>query len=456
MTKRLDPVCGMEVDETSEHRRVHAGKTYYFCWEGCAKKFAEAPEKFLTKQSPEPAQACAIYTCPMHPEVRQVGPGSCPKCGMALEPEVATAEEDTSELRDMTRRFVASAVLTVPLVAGAMAFMHSMPGWLQLLLAAPVVIWGGLPFFERGADSVRRRSPNMFTLIGLGVAAAFLFSLFALLFSDRFPELGHGLYFEAAAAIVTLALLGQVLELRARSSARGAIRELLGLAPSTAIRVEDGKDSEIELSHVHKGYLLRVRPGEKIPVDGVVVEGSSSIDESMLTGEPVPVEKLPGAPVTGGTLNGSGSFVMRAERVGSETVLARIVARVAEAQRSRAEIQRLADQVSGWFVPAVLLVALAAFMGWMAFGPDPRFVYAAIAAVSTVIIACPCALGLATPMSIMVATGRGAREGVLVRDARALEALAKVTCMAVDKTGTLTEGKPTVSKVFPQSGVSDS
>src|SRR5688572_3205899 len=406
------------------------------------------------------------YTCPMHAEIVRSEPGSCPICGMALEPRTVTlTEEENPELKDMERRFWVGAALSLPVLLVAMSDMlpaqplHQIASprsltWFQFFLSTPVVLWCGWPFFQRAWASTVNRSLNMFTLIAMGVGTAYGYSVVATLAPDLFPESlrGHsgeiGVYFEAAAVITTLVLLGQVLELRARSKTSGAIRALLGLAPKTARRVDDnGTEQDVALDDVRAGDLLRVRPGEKLPVDGVVVEGTSSVDESMLTGEPVPVEKGPGAPVTGGTLNGSGSFIMRAERIGSETVLARIVARVAEAQRSRAEIQRLADQVSGWFVPAVVLVAATAFAGWMWFGPEPRLVLATIAAVSTVIIACPCALGLATPMAIMVATGRGAREGVLVRDAEALEALARVDTLVVDKTGTLTEGKPRLSDV---------
>jgi Cu+-exporting ATPase len=405
----------------------------------------------------------AIYTCPMHPEVRQDGPGSCPICGMALEVASASPDEepDNAELRDMTRRFVVSAVLTAPVVILAMgahvppldAIPPAASAWIQLFLAAPVVLWGGWPFFERGVRSVITRHLNMFTLIALGTGAAFLFSLVVLLAPDVLPHsFRHGgalpVYFEAAAAIITLVLLGQVLELRARAGTGEAIRALLGLAPKIAHRLKDGAETDIPLDAVAPGDRLRVKPGEKIPVDGVVVEGRSAVDESMLTGEPVPVEKTADAKVTGGTLNGTGSFVMRAERVGAETLLAQIVQMVAEAQRSRAPIQRLADVVSAWFVPAVLLVAVVTFVVWSLFGPAPAIVYALVNAVAVLIIACPCALGLATPMSIMVAVGRGASLSVLVKDAEALETLGKVSTLVVDKTGTLTEGRPAVTALI--------
>ncbi|PYO01863.1 MAG: copper-transporting ATPase [Candidatus Rokuibacteriota bacterium] len=400
-----------------------------------------------------------IYTCPMHPEVRQKGPGTCPKCGMALEPEAVTVDEGpNAELVDMTRRFWVSVVLTLPLLGLAMtemvapALVESLAAplrlWGQLALAAPVVLWGGWPFFVRGWASIANRSLNMFTLIALGTAAAFGFNVFAVLFPDALPhDMRHDaappVYFEAAAVIVTLVLLGQVLELRARSATSGAIRALLGLQPKTARRLrEDGGEEDIPLAHVHVGDRIRVRPGERVPVDGVVVEGRSAVDESMVTGEPIPVEKTPSDRVTGGTVNTTGSFVMRAERIGADTLLAQIVRMVSEAQRSRAPIQRLADLVSSWFVPAVVLIAAVTFFVWGFFGPEPRLAYALVNAVAVLIIACPCALGLATPMSIMVGTGRGAQAGVLIKNAEALETMEKVDTIVVDKTGTLTEGKP--------------
>ena len=425
------------------------------------------------EQAPNPVDSATvaegtIWTCPMHPQIRQVGPGTCPICGMALEPLEPSLEEGPNpELIDMGRRFWVSAVLTIPLLIltmGADVFgWHILSArastWVQLALASPVVLWGGWPFFERFWASLNTRNLNMFTLIGLGVGVAFGYSLVATLAPQIFPEslrtMGGAVpvYFEAAAVITTLVLLGQVLELRARSATGKAIRALLGLAPKTARRIgEDGQEEDIPLDHVHVGYLLRIRPGEKVPVDGVVVEGHSSVDESMITGEPVPVEKLPGAKVTGATVNGTGGLVMRAERVGRDTMLSQIVRMVSEAQRSRAPIQKLADQVSGWFVPAVVLVAIAAFIVWALVGPEPRLSHALVNAIAVLIIACPCALGLATPMSIMVGTGRGATAGVLVKNAEALELMEKVNTLIVDKTGTLTLGKPKLIAVTAASG----
>jgi Cu+-exporting ATPase len=425
------------------------------------------------EQAPNPVDPATvaegtIWTCPMHPQIRQVGPGTCPICGMALEPLEPSLEEGPNpELIDMGRRFWVSAVLTIPLLIltmGADVFgWHILSArastWVQLALASPVVLWGGWPFFERFWASLKTRNLNMFTLIGLGVGVAFGYSLVATLAPQIFPEslrtMGGAVpvYFEAAAVITTLVLLGQVLELRARSATGKAIRALLGLAPKTARRIgEDGQEEDIPLDHVHVGYLLRIRPGEKVPVDGVVVEGHSSVDESMITGEPVPVEKLPGAKVTGATVNGTGGLVMRAERVGRDTMLSQIVRMVSEAQRSRAPIQKLADQVSGWFVPAVVLVAIAAFIVWALVGPEPRLSHALVNAIAVLIIACPCALGLATPMSIMVGTGRGATAGVLVKNAEALELMEKVDTLIVDKTGTLTLGKPKLIAVTAASG----
>ena len=425
------------------------------------------------EQAPNPVDPATvaegtIWTCPMHPQIRQVGPGTCPICGMALEPLEPSLEEGPNpELIDMSRRFWVSAVLTIPLLIltmGADVFgWHILSArastWVQLALASPVVLWGGWPFFERFWASLKTRNLNMFTLIGLGVGVAFGYSLVATLAPQIFPEslrtMGGAVpvYFEAAAVITTLVLLGQVLELRARSATGKAIRALLGLAPKTARRIgEDGQEEDIPLDHVHVGYLLRIRPGEKVPVDGVVVEGHSSVDESMITGEPVPVEKLPGAKVTGATVNGTGGLVMRAERVGRDTMLSQIVRMVSEAQRSRAPIQKLADQVSGWFVPAVVLVAIAAFIVWALVGPEPRLSHALVNAIAVLIIACPCALGLATPMSIMVGTGRGATAGVLVKNAEALELMEKVNTLIVDKTGTLTLGKPKLIAVTAASG----
>ena len=423
--------------------------------------------------SPPPAAPIddRVYTCPMHPEVRQVGPGTCPKCGMALEPVTATADEETNpELTDMTRRFSVSLALTIPLVALAMGEMFvpaiaQLGGrtlaWMQLIVATPVVLWGGWPFFVRGWQSVVHRSLNMFTLIALGTATAFGYSVFAVLVPGALPHtMRHGdavpVYFEAAAVIVTLVLLGQVLELRARSATSGAIRALLGLAPSTARRINaDGTEEDIPLAHVHPGDRLRVRPGERLPVDGVVLDGVSAVDESMIIGESMPVEETRDSRVTGGTVNGTGGFVMRADRVGSDTLLAQIVRMVGEAQRSRAPIQRLADVVSSWFVPAVVLVAAITAFVWSGYGPEPRMTYALVNAVAVLIIACPCALGLATPMSIMVGTGRGAQAGVLIRNAEALEAMERVDTLVVDKTGTLTEGKPRLVTVAASDGFTD-
>jgi Cu+-exporting ATPase len=472
---RLDPVCGMTVakEPPPEKRAEHAGETYWFCGAGCQRKFVADPARYLTPKPAPPAESVKderIYTCPMHPEVRQRGPGACPICGMALEPEAPSIDEAPNpELADMSRRFWVSAALTAPLLVIAMgdmflpaAFVHgSGKTWLELALATPVVVWGAAPFFARGWQSIRSLRPNMFTLIALGTAAAFGGSVVATLFPGALPatvSAGHAapVYFESAAVITTLVLLGQVLELRARSATSGAIRALLRLAPKHARRVDaDGTEQDVPLADVHPGDLLRVRPGERVPVDGTVTSGASSVDESMLTGEPIPVEKVAGARVTGGTLNGNGAFVMKAERVGSETLLAQIVRLVAEAQRSKASIQRLADVVSAWFVPAVVLIALATAAVWFVAGPEPRFAFALVNAVSVLIIACPCALGLATPMSIMVATGRGAHAGVLVENAEALERLERVDTVVVDKTGTLTEGKPRLSAVVCADGVSE-
>ena len=456
--KVIDPVCGMRVDpKTTTHHATHAGHDYHFCSARCRGKFIDDPKKYLAPQ-PEPVAAAApgtIYTCPMHPQIRQEGPGTCPICGMALEPEMPSVEdEDNPELRDFTRRFWWTLPLTVIVLSLAMlghriAFLSTgARTWIELALSAPVVLWAGWPFFERCAASIRNRSPNMWTLIGIGVGAAFGYSVVATIAPDLFPasfrEHGRvGVYFEAAAVIVSLTLLGQLLELRARSKTSAAIKALLGLAPKTARRVnDDGTEEDIPLEHVHVGNHLRVRPGEKVPVDGIVLEGRSSIDESMLTGEPIPVEKTAGAQVIGATLNGTGSLVVRAEKIGAETVLSQIVQLVAQAQRSRAPMQRMADKVAFWFVLAVLSVALMTFFGWGLLGPEPSWTYAVLNAVSVLIIACPCALGLATPMSIMVATGRAAQAGVLFRDAEAIEQLRKIDTLIVDKTGTLTEGRP--------------
>ena len=527
-----DPVCGMNVNPaTSKYSHAHGGKTYYFCCAGCAEKFKADAEKFLARKpsgmpsglvtlgmrpaagiqiAPAKAKAAEkderVYVCPMCPEVSKTGPGACPKCGMALEPDVPMAarkteytcpmhpqivrlepgwcpicgmaleartvtaeEEENPELRDMRRRFWISVVLTAPLLAMAMAGMsasmsvHALHAgwlpWIELLLATPVVVWGGWPFFERGWTSVVNRSTNMFTLIAMGTGVAYVYSLIATVFPGIFPQSFRGMwgrpevYFEAAAAITTLVLLGQVLELRARSQTSSAIRALLDLTPKTArVLRGDGREEDIGLERVQVGDRLRIRPGEKIPVDGVVLEGRSSVDESMITGESVGVEKAAGSRVIGATVNGSGSMVMRAERVGSETLLAQIVKLVGQAQRSRAPIQRLADRVSAYFVPAVMAIALAAFLVWFFFGPEPRFAHALVNAVAVLIIACPCALGLATPVAIMVATGRGAHGGVLIKNAEALEILEKVDTLVIDKTGTLTEGKPRVVEIGRVSG----
>lgn len=476
-----DPVCGMTVDPaTAKHRHDLGDTIYYFCSEGCRSKFAAHPERYLnppaTKPAitspamgalPEPAQG-AVWTCPMHPEIRRPGPGSCPICGMALEPADPTLEEGPNpELIDMTRRFWVSAILSLPLLALAMG--GELFGWhplpmrtsmlVQLALATPVVLWGAWPFFERGWASLKSRNLNMFTLISLGVGVAYVFSVVATLAPDLFPPsfrtMGGAVpvYFEAAAVIVTLVLLGQVLELRARSATGRAIRALLGLAPKTARIVRaDGREEDIPLEHVVVGDTLRVRPGEKIPVDGIVTDGRSSVDESMISGEPVPVEKVPGEKVTGATVNGTGSLLMRAERVGQDTMLSQIVRMVADAQRSRAPIQALADKVSAWFVPAVVLIAILAFGVWSIWGPEPALSFALVNAVAVLIIACPCALGLATPMSIMVGTGRGATAGVLVKNAEALELMEKIDTLVVDKTGTLTLGKPKLVAVTVAEG----
>ncbi len=467
-----DPVCGMVVDpHTTQHRADHAGRTYYFCSAGCRKKFIADPESYLDQKEGhrEAVAPDAIYTCPMHPEVRQVGPGSCPICGMALEPVDVTAEQGPNpELVDMTRRFWIALALTIPVFALEMGqhvfglghlVGQSASNWIQLVLATPVVLWAGAPFFVRAWQSILTRQLNMFTLIALGTGAAWLYSMAATLIPGVFPDGFRNedgsvpVYFEAASVITVLVLLGQVLELRARESTSGAIRALLDLAPKTARLIDkDGTEREIPLDDVKIGNRLRVRPGEKVPVDAIVREGRSAIDESMVTGESMPVTKETGDTVIGGTLNQSGSLVIEAERVGRDTMLARIVALVAEAQRSRAPIQRLADAVAGWFVPAVIVIAFLAFAAWAIWGPEPRYSYALIAAVAVLIIACPCALGLATPMSIMVGVGRGAEAGVLIKNAEALERLEKVDTLVVDKTGTLTQGKPAVTSIVPAKG----
>lgn len=472
-----DPVCGMVVDpHTTRHRASHAGKPYYFCSAGCRSKFENDPNQYLSgaevKKTDKSVPEGTIYTCPMHPEVRQVGPGSCPICGMALEPVLAMADAGPNpELVDMTRRFWVGLVLTVPVfflemgghLTGLSHYIaQQTSNWVQMLLATPVVLWAGWPFFVRGWQSLVNRSLNMFTLIALGVGAAWIYSMVATLAPGLFPAALRGpdgaipAYFEASAVITVLVLLGQVLELRAREQTSGAIRALLDLTPKMARRVrEDGADEEVALDEIGVGDRLRVRPGEKVPVDGEVLEGRCSVDESMVTGESMPVTKEPGFQVIAGTLNQTGSFVMRAEKVGRDTMLSRIVQMVSDAQRSRAPIQRLADQVSGWFVPVVILVALLAFAAWSIWGPEPRLSYAIIAGVAVVIIACPCALGLATPMSIMVGVGRGAQVGVLIKNAEALERMEKVDTLVVDKTGTLTEGKPSVTAIVPVSDINE-
>ena len=463
-----DPVCGMAVDPaTAKHSAEFADQTYYFCSAGCRDKFLAEPQRYLGEAPAKAAPSAptgAIYTCPMHPEIRQAKPGSCPICGMALEPETPAAETGPNpELVDMTRRLWVAVALAVP-VAGLdmvapMTSLGAVVGgqalnWIQLVLATPVVLWAGWPFFVRGAQSIVSRNLNMFTLIALGTGVAWTYSVVATVTPGVFPAAFRGMdgavaiYFEAAAAITALVLLGQVLELRARERTGGAIRALLDLAPKTARRVRpDGSDEDVALERVMVGDRLRVRPGDKVAIDGEILEGHSAVDESMVTGESMPVAKIVGDRVVGGTINQSGALVMRADRVGSDTVLAQIVAMVAKAQRSRAPIQRLADQVSGWFVPLVVAVAVLAFAAWAAFGPEPRLAYGLVAAVSVLIIACPCALGLATPMSIMVGVGRGAQSGVLIKNAEALERMEKVDTLVVDKTGTLTEGKPRVVAV---------
>jgi Cu+-exporting ATPase len=479
-----DPVCGMPVTEASTHKAEHAGRPYWFCSAGCRTKFVTNPQKYLkpvasdppapaAEGTPAPEAAAAapagmVYTCPMHPEVRQDRAGNCPKCGMTLEPVLPSLiDEANPELADFTRRFWWTLPLTVIVTALAM-FGHRLgwfdmarQSWIELALTLPIALWAGWPFFVRGAQSIVNRSPNMWTLIGLGTGAAFVYSVVATvapqLFPASFVSMGRvAVYFEAAAVIISLTLLGQILELKARSQTSAAIRSLLGLAPKTARRIAaDGSEADVPLNHVHVGDLLRVRPGEKVPVDGVVVEGSSAVDEAMLTGEPLPVTKRPGDKLIGATLNTSGALVMRSEHVGSATVLAQIVQMVALAQRSRAPMQRMADTVAGYFVIGVVGVALLTFFGWGLFGPEPSWVYGLINAVAVLIIACPCALGLATPMSIMVATGRGATSGVLFRDAAAIENLRKIDTLIVDKTGTLTEGHPSFERSIGATGYTE-
>lgn len=492
--KSIDPVCGMTVDSASARSSSFHGDDYFFCSQSCQQKFEQNPEEVLAKSAQQEAtqregthaehSCCShgdeksetnatssrqsdsgtIYTCPMHPEVEQVGPGACPICGMDLEPKfVDMADEgDAQQYRDMQLRFWVGVVLSLPLLVLAMGPMIGLNlaegmsdtvfGWVQLTLAAPVVFWCGWPLLVRGVKSFRSMNLNMFSLIALGTIAAFLFSLFVVLFPTLIPEafFENGkppLYFEAAAVIITLVLLGQVLELRARQQTGGAIRELMQLAPETAHRITDDGEEEVALGDVHQGDQLRVRPGEKVPVDGRVISGSSSVDESMLTGEPIPVKKVEGDEITGGTLNQTGALVMEAVGVGGDTVLHRIVQMVAEAQRSRAPIQKLVDVVSRYFVPAVIVCSVLAFIGWSMFGPEPRLAHAFVAAVAVLIIACPCALGLATPMSVMVGVGRGAKEGVLIKNAEVLEVMEKVDTVVVDKTGTLTQGRPELTAI---------
>ncbi|GGG36036.1 heavy metal translocating P-type ATPase [Chelatococcus composti] len=475
--KVKDPVCGMMVDpHKTAHKAEHAGRPYYFCSAGCREKFLADLERYLdpaaATERAEPVPEGTIYTCPMHPEIRQVGPGSCPICGMALEPVLVSLEAGPNEeLIDMTRRFWIGLVLTLPVFVLEMGghllgldhlISQRTSNWIQMLLATPVVLWAGWPFFQRGWQSLVNRSLNMFTLIAMGTGAAWIYSMLATLAPGIFPDQFRqhdgsvAVYFEAAAVITVLVLLGQVLELRARESTSGAIRALLDLAPKTArIIRDDGTEEEVQLDSVHVGDRLRVRPGEKVPVDGEVIEGRSAVDESMVTGESMPVTKEVGAKAIGGTMNQSGALVIEARKVGRDTMLSQIVQLVAEAQRSRAPIQRLADQVSGWFVPAVIVVAVLAFIAWSIWGPEPRFSFGLIAAVSVLIIACPCALGLATPMSIMVGVGRGAQAGVLIKNAEALEHMEKVDTIIVDKTGTLTEGRPAVTAIVPAAGFTE-
>lgn len=464
-----DPVCGMIVTEQSEHKLTHEGRPYYFCSAKCQGKFAANPLQYLVSTAPEdtaPEPAGTIYTCPMHPEVQQDHPGNCPKCGMTLEPIIPLDEEDNSELKDFQRRFWWTLPLTVVVTILAMfgerlnLMDMAAQSWVELVLSLPIVLWAGLPFFSRGWQSLANRSPNMWTLIALGTGAAFVYSVVATaapgIFPASFVSMGRvGVYFEAAAVIISLTLLGQMLELKARLQTSAAIKTLLGLAPKTARRIgPGGAEEDVPLSHIHIGDLLRVRPGEKVPVDGVVVEGASSVDESMLTGEPLPVRKATGDKVIGATLNTGGALVIRSERIGSETVLSQIVQMVAQAQRSKAPMQRMADGVAGYFVLAVVAVAVATFFVWGVFGPQPSWVFGLINAVAVLIIACPCALGLATPMSVMVATGRGAGRGILFRDAAAIENLRRVDTLVIDKTGTLTEGRPAFDRAVAAAGFS--
>ena len=470
-----DPVCGMSVDPvTSKHRFDYRGGLFHFCSAGCRAKFAADPQSYLDKTAPKAAAPeGTIYTCPMHPQIRQIGPGSCPICGMALEPEIASLDAPPNpELADMTRRLWIGGALALPavvlemgghLVGGHGLIDPTLSNWIQFAFATPVVVWAGRPFFVRGWQSLKTRNLNMFTLIAMGTGVAYIYSVIGTVIPASFPAnfRGHGgavsVYFEAAAVITVLVLLGQVLELRAREATSGAIKALLELAPKTARLVEEGgADHEVQIDSLRVGDRLRVRPGEKVPVDGVILEGRSALDESLITGESMPVTKEAGGKVIAGTLNQSGGFVMRADKVGRDTLLSQIVKMVADAQRSRAPIQRLADQVAGWFVPTVIVVALIAFGAWAWFGPEPRMAFGLVAAVSVLIIACPCALGLATPMSIMVGVGRGAAAGVLIKNAEALERMEKIDTLVVDKTGTLTEGKPKVVAIVAATGFGES
>jgi P-type Cu+ transporter len=469
----IDPVCGMTVDpHAAKHRADYLGHAYYFCCAGCKTKFTADPQKYLGDRTPDAVPEGTIYTCPMHPEIRQVGPGTCPICGMALEPDIVTADTGPNpELADMARRFWIGLALGIPVMvlemgghfAGAHWIEPALSNYIQFGFATPVVLWAGWPFFVRGYQSLITRNLNMFTLIAMGTGVAYVYSVIATFAPGIFPDAFRGthgapaVYFEAASMITVLVLVGQVLELRAREATSGAIKALLDLAPKIARRVKnDDGDEEISLDTVQVGDRLRVRPGDKVPVDGVVLEGRSSLDESMVTGESMPVTKQKDSRVIGGTLNASGSFIMRADKVGRDTLLSQIVQMVASAQRSRAPIQRLADQVAAWFVPTVIAVALLAFAAWATLGPEPRFAFGMVAAVSVLIIACPCALGLATPMSIMVGVGRGAQAGVLIKNAEALERMEKVDTLVVDKTGTLTEGKPKVVAVVALPGFNES
>ena len=468
----IDPVCGMSVTIAgAQHRATHQGRAYYFCSGRCRARFVAAPDSFLSSRAPEPPPAAgAIYTCPMHPEIRQEGPGACPKCGMALEPEQVSLDQPPDpELLDMTRRFWIALALTVPIfvieMAGHLLGLHLLPqpaaNWIGFALATPVGLWAGAPFFQRGWDSIRTGHLNMFTLIAIGTGVAWLYSVVATLAPQAFPDAFRGphgavaVYFESAAVITVLVLLGQVLELRARDQTADALRALLRLAPKTARRVTDAGDEEVAIEAIAVGDRLRVRPGEGVPVDGAVLDGRSSVDESLVTGESMPVTKTAGDRLIGGTLNQSGGLVMRADKVGRDTLLAGIVGMVAKAQRSRAPIQQTADRVAGWFVPLVLVAALLAFAAWATVGPEPRLSHALIAAVTVLIIACPCALGLATPMSVMVGVGRGARAGILIRDAEALQRLERIDTLVIDKTGTLTQGKPTVTGITATEGIDE-